>query len=95
MGLPAVREWYEYIEGTEAADAASMKLGPFAWIAVATICLETMISVKFGQGLYPNQCPRSVRLAWGIGGGVALAGFLAWVLASMVRSGAKQERKAA
>ncbi|KAF5837811.1 PSS-domain-containing protein [Dunaliella salina] len=79
MALPAVREWYEYMEGTEAAGAAAMKLGPFAWIAVATVCLETMISIKFGHGLYPRSCPRSVRLAWGIGGGVGAAGFLVWL----------------
>ena len=79
MGLPGVREWYEYVEGTEVQGGTSLKLGPFAWTAVATTCLETMISVKFGHGLYPNQCPRNVGLAWGISGGLSLGAFLLWV----------------
>ena len=109
LALPAVREWYEYIEGRSPSQADSTlptpvqpphpssrplpqgsgsaagssrgsckplgpKLGSFAWVAIAATCLETMISFKFGRGLYPNRCPRSILIAWAVGlGGMAVA----------------------
>lgn len=78
MALPAVREWYEYIEASEDAAAPPCKLGPFAWIAIATTCLETLASLKFGRGLYPRPCPWRVRAAWGVSAGVGAAVLLGW-----------------
>jgi len=45
-----------------------------------------MVSVKFGHGLYPNRCPTSVSLAWGIGGAAATVGLLLWVAVDARRS---------
>jgi hypothetical protein len=36
MGLPAVREWYEFVEASEVSGPA-IRLGPFAWIAVRVL----------------------------------------------------------
>ena len=46
------------------------KLGPFAWLGIALSFVETLVVIKFGRGLFPNQWPRNTLLAWGIVGGV-------------------------
>lgn len=93
MSLPAVREWYEFIQASEVS-GSSAKLGPFAWIAVATTCLETMISIKFGRGLYPNRTPRTVAVAWGVGLVIGLAGMLLWVVIDARRSRGRGRQRA-
>jgi len=80
LALPAVREWYEFIEGKHSALELGVfpKLGSFIWIAIATTCVETMCAIKFGRGLYPNPWPRSVVLAWSIGLGVGVLVLVGW-----------------
>lgn len=87
LALPAVREWYEFIDGRQSVMELGLfaKLGPFAWIAIAATCLETMVSVKFGQGLYPAPWPRHVLRAWGFGGGAMVVGLATWQLARLLR----------
>eukprot|EP00877_Chromochloris_zofingiensis_P010041 jgi/Chrzof1/5290/Cz15g21010.t1 len=70
--LPGVREYYEFIEhrggssDVSSSGSSFRQLGPFAWLAIAMTCLETMASIKFGAGLYPKPWPLHVLWFWGI-----------------------------
>jgi len=37
MGLPAVREYFEFLEGRPIGDSTFVKLGPFAWLGAAVM----------------------------------------------------------
>ncbi len=56
------------------------KLGAFAWLALAMTFLETLLSIKFGRGLYTRPWPRAVVAAWGLAGGLFAAGLAVWQL---------------
>ena len=64
LALPAVREWYVFIE-SDHTDIFN-KLGPFAWLGTAVVFTETLICAKFGRRMFPNPWPSRVLLAWGI-----------------------------
>ncbi len=57
---------------------AFLKLGAFAWLALAMTLLETLLSIKYGRGLYLQQWPRPVLLAWGLAGGLLVVVLAAW-----------------
>jgi len=59
VGIPGVREYYQWI-----SDPTCKKLGPMAWICVATALMETLVWVKFGKGMFPKAAPREVVYAW-------------------------------
>ncbi|KAK9815001.1 hypothetical protein WJX73_004520 [Symbiochloris irregularis] len=63
MALPAVREWYLFIE-SDNSDLFN-KLGPSAWLACAVVLAETLVCVKFGRGMFPEPWPPRVLWAWG------------------------------
>ena len=64
MALPAVREWYVFIEGDQ-RDIFN-KMGASAWLATAVVFTETLICIKFGRGMFPEPWPPRVLWAWGI-----------------------------
>eukprot|EP00878_Enallax_costatus_P043711 GHUV01051770.1.p1 GENE.GHUV01051770.1~~GHUV01051770.1.p1 ORF type:complete len:341 (+),score=51.35 GHUV01051770.1:106-1128(+) len=75
IGAPAIREYYEFVQGYTEAEVFTLKggrkvqfykLGTFAWIALALIAVETMVSVKFGRGLYPAPWPPAVLISWAV-----------------------------
>ncbi len=76
MALPAVKEYYEFVQ----LDAPHSKLGTFAWLCLACFALETLVVVKLGAGLFSAPLPPRVRACWAAGF-VALGGaWVAWVL---------------
>ena len=64
MALPAVREWYVFIEGDN--NDIFNKLGPFAWLGAAVVFTEALICIKFGRRLFPHPWPTRVLLGWGL-----------------------------
>lgn len=82
IGLPGMRECYEYIDASNDPNKAtpSLRLGAFAWLGLGLALVETMVSIKFGKGLFPAPWPRPVLLAWGTAGAVAATTFIAWTL---------------
>lgn len=64
LALPAGREYYSYLEARRRGERF-IKLGPFAWLGVAVAITETLVSIKFGHGMFPEPWPRSTLLAWG------------------------------
>ena len=62
MGLPATREYYNFIE----ADSLSIsKIGSFAWLGLALAVTETLVAIKFGNGLFPDPWPYKTKAIWG------------------------------
>lgn len=54
--------------------------------------LETLLSIKFGAGLYPRPFPRAVKVAWA-GAAAATAGGLAgWQISNMQRRRRRRQR---
>uniref|UniRef100_A0A383VUJ3 CDP-diacylglycerol--serine O-phosphatidyltransferase n=1 Tax=Tetradesmus obliquus TaxID=3088 RepID=A0A383VUJ3_TETOB len=94
VGAPAVREYYEFIQGeggtagyalAGASGAAGggvvfHKLGTFAWVAAAMLALETMLAIKFGRGLYPKPWPHAVLASWAVAVVVAVTLLAVWQL---------------
>ncbi|KAL1925447.1 uncharacterized protein VTP21DRAFT_330 [Calcarisporiella thermophila] len=60
-GVPGTRELYQYV-----TDKNCKRIGPQAWLVMATICTETLICVKLGQGEFPNPTPTSVKWFWAV-----------------------------
>ena len=94
MALPAVREWYLFIE-SDYNDLFN-KLGPSAWLAAAVVFAETLICVKFGRGMFPEPWPPRVLWAWGIALGAFSALMAVWsVRHYLLAPRAEAKRKAA
>jgi phosphatidylserine synthase 2 len=68
---PAIREYNSFLQTRK----PTKKLGAFCWLALAIAIVETLICVKFGQGLYPKPMPRWIVWSW-ITAGVGLLLFL-------------------
>lgn len=62
LALPAVREWYVFIE-SDSRDVFN-KLGPFAWLGSAVVLTEVLIIVKFGRRMFPEPWPPRVLYVW-------------------------------
>ena len=91
VAVPAVREYYYYIEKDE-SDLS--KLGAFSWLAFALIIVEVLIGVKHGRGLFPQAWPRPVLAAWGLGVFAVSAFLVTWSLARWKRERrGKQKQK--
>lgn len=58
-GAVAVREVYQYC-----SDRKCKRLGAQAWLAIAVICIETLICVKFGRNEFSQPTPPRVILFW-------------------------------
>jgi phosphatidylserine synthase 2 len=65
MALPAMKEYYEFIESDHSD--IFRKMGTYAWLGMAIAFVETLAAVKFGHGLFPEPWPRRVVVAWGTG----------------------------
>eukprot|EP01028_Stygiella_incarcerata_P006204 TRINITY_DN2536_c0_g1_i2.p1 TRINITY_DN2536_c0_g1~~TRINITY_DN2536_c0_g1_i2.p1 ORF type:complete len:176 (+),score=36.89 TRINITY_DN2536_c0_g1_i2:548-1075(+) len=59
LSIPAVRELYQF-----RTDPKCQRLGTNAWIALATITLEVVISMKFGRGMFNAPIPWHVYAPW-------------------------------
>eukprot|EP00761_Pharyngomonas_kirbyi_P003605 gb/GECH01003609.1/.p1 GENE.gb/GECH01003609.1/~~gb/GECH01003609.1/.p1 ORF type:complete len:502 (+),score=71.36 gb/GECH01003609.1/:1-1506(+) len=59
VGIPSVREWYQYI-----SDPKCKRLGANAWVSGAVLITESLVSIKFGQGLFTSPFPLYVTLLW-------------------------------
>jgi phosphatidylserine synthase 2 len=70
------------------------KLGAFAWLALAMMFLETLLSIKFGRGLYTQPWPWAVVAAWGLAGALFAVGLAVWQLRLWRRAGGAAKRKA-
>ncbi|CAM6047906.1 unnamed protein product, partial [Sphagnum compactum] len=68
---PAIREYNSFLQTRK----PMKKLGAFCWLAVAIAIVETLICVKFGQGLYPRPMPHWIFWSW-MTAGVGLILFL-------------------
>eukprot|EP00803_Ostreobium_quekettii_P011054 evm.model.scf_76.6 EVM.evm.TU.scf_76.6 scf_76:40330-44683(-) len=64
VGLPAVREYYEFLEGKAPEGTIFNKLGAFAWLAAATSLVEALVCIKFGKGLFTAPWPPGVIIFW-------------------------------
>jgi len=75
MGLPATRDYYNFIE----ADSLSLsKLGSFAWLGLALAVVETLVVMKFGHGLFPEPWPTKTVAIWSTVLGVSSVMFIVW-----------------
>lgn len=61
IGLPALREYYSYT-----TDPTNKKFGTSAWLCIACVGVETLIEIKYGQGMFPTPAPMSVVIPWAI-----------------------------
>ncbi|GMH38547.1 hypothetical protein BSKO_06431 [Bryopsis sp. KO-2023] len=96
MGLPAIREYFEFLEGHSWDHLMHNKLGPFAWLAAATSLVEFLICLKFGQSVpeFQTPWPRKVLVAWGIIGTLFASLMLTWSLRRFLQiSRERKERK--
>lgn len=81
LGLPGMREWYEYMEGrAHAPHSVFQKLGSFCWLGIALALVEVLVSIKFGRGEFTAPWPRAVLLAWGtaLSAGAAALAWWSW-----------------
>lgn len=62
-GAVAVREMYQYF-----SDRKCKRLGAQAWLAIAVICIESLICVKFGRNEFSEPAPANVVLFWKVFG---------------------------
>lgn len=65
MALPAMKEYYEFIESDQGD--IFRKMGTYAWLGMAIAFIETLAAVKYGHGLFPQPWPREVVVAWATG----------------------------
>eukprot|EP00243_Klebsormidium_subtile_P006969 TRINITY_DN3040_c0_g1_i1.p1 TRINITY_DN3040_c0_g1~~TRINITY_DN3040_c0_g1_i1.p1 ORF type:complete len:419 (+),score=83.51 TRINITY_DN3040_c0_g1_i1:171-1427(+) len=57
---PAVREFNVFVQ----ARGDVSKVGPFCWLALANVLLETLVCFKFGQGMFHKPMPFYVKAGW-------------------------------
>lgn len=63
-GLVAIatsKEWYEYT-----TNQYCHKLGPFAWMTLYTVAIETASTIKFGREMFAIPTPSYVLAIWGV-----------------------------
>ena len=58
-GIPAVREFYQYV-----ADPECKRVGAQTWLIAASILTELLLVFKFGRGEFPNPAPKNVVMFW-------------------------------
>lgn len=68
------------------------KLGTFAWLAIATAIVETLIVVKFGRGMFPHPWPRNTLLVWGAALAVFSVVMVSWSVQHYVLSGRTKQK---
>ncbi|CAD7702558.1 unnamed protein product [Ostreobium quekettii] len=91
VGLPAVREYYEFLEGRAPEGTIFNKLGVFAWLATATCLVETLVCIKFGKGLFTAAWPPSVVLCWTVGALALVATLVVWSLRLWLQTGRQKK----
>lgn len=79
---PAVREYNQFLQNREPIK----KLGSFCWLALALMIVESLISIKFGNGLYPKPMPLWLRVFWGTAFGVTAVVLAVWSYRDYVRA---------
>lgn len=68
-------------------------MGSFAWVSIAIAFVETLIVIKFGQGLFNQPWPKSVLTVWGIVLSGLIVLFTVWSVNFYVRHGTLQSIK--
>lgn len=61
LGIPATRESYHYFSNKNCK-----RIGINAWLFLVITATETLICLKFGKGMFPNEFPNSVLVFWSI-----------------------------
>jgi phosphatidylserine synthase 2 len=59
MGLPALREYYQFV-----SDPNCGKMGSMTWLCTLVFATEGLICIKFGRGMFPNPAPPEVFWPW-------------------------------
>lgn len=90
LALPAAREYYEFLERLRRGENY-LKLGPFAWLGVALAITETLVSIKFGRGMFPEPWPRSTLIAWGTVAGLFTLVMTIWSIRFYSRQPSKRK----
>lgn len=90
LALPAVREWYVFIESDE-GDILN-KLGPFAWLGSASVCIEVLIIIKFGRRMFPEPWPPRVLITWGAVLSVFVTVMTVWSLRYYIFNDKKKQK---
>lgn len=86
LGCAGVREWYYWVENDNAP------IGMMFSLICLNATFESLISYKFGTGLFPTPTPFFVKLAWGsVLGSIALFAALYYPFNSAFRRDAKCE----
>lgn len=62
-GLPAVREFYQYINNPRKA----VRMGQHVWMLLATVATELLVIFKWSRGQFPEPFPTTVKWGWAIG----------------------------
>lgn len=58
----------------------------FHRVMVMITLVETMINLKFGQGMFPNPCPRHIMILWSIILPVYVFGCLVFIVRAYVKN---------
>ncbi|KAL4540689.1 hypothetical protein Ndes2526B_g07525 [Nannochloris sp. 'desiccata'] len=78
LALPGIKEYYEFIDSGDTD--LFRKVGTFAWLGMAVAFIETLATIKFGHGLFPQPWPKHVLVAWGTVAIVFLIVFSTWTV---------------
>eukprot|EP01094_Clydonella_sp_ATCC50884_P004999 TRINITY_DN13981_c0_g1_i1.p1 TRINITY_DN13981_c0_g1~~TRINITY_DN13981_c0_g1_i1.p1 ORF type:complete len:434 (+),score=125.97 TRINITY_DN13981_c0_g1_i1:18-1319(+) len=70
--FPCMREYYQFV-----TDPRCKKFGTMAWLATAIFSTETLINIKFSEGLYPKPTPPHIFWGWV----AAISIFVVWFAA--------------
>ncbi|KAI5827386.1 PSS-domain-containing protein [Schizophyllum commune Tattone D] len=62
-GLPAVREFYQYINNPKKA----VRMGQHVWMLLATVATELLVILKWSKGQFNEPFPAPVKWGWAIG----------------------------
>lgn len=73
-----IQEYYEFIDSGDTD--LFRKVGTFAWLGMAVAFIETLATIKFGHGLFPQPWPKHVLVAWGTVSIVFLIVFSTWTV---------------
>jgi len=97
LGLPAVREYFEFLEGRPVGESLFPKLGPFAWLGAATALVEFLVCWKFGRRIKEFRTPFPFRVVcfWSVLLGFFFGTLLIWQIRIWLKSRTDGKLKAA
>lgn len=85
---PAIREYNFFLQNRTTVQ----KLGSMCWLSLALCVVETLISIKFGRGMYPKPMPPIIFRAW-VMTGTTLCIFLLLWYARQYRMAVKKQKE--